>query len=409
MRILLINNLFAPEPNHLKGMVFARELVRRGHAVHVLTGFPSYPGGKLYPGWKLQWTRTDEEEGVRIVRAAAYLSHDRSSLRRVLSYTSLGASQTLHLPALRERFDVAHVYLGPLPLMWPALALRALHGTRIVADVQDLWPESVADSGMLRSRIAERFLLRASDASYRAADRIVVLSPGYRDVLVRRGIDPGRIDVVYNWRDESVPLPARIAATRSDEFVLAYAGNMGRLQALDVVLEAAKLLSVLAPQVRIVLAGDGVEASRLRRRVEEEGIANVKMLGRLSSADAASLVARADASLIHVADTELMRLGIPQKVQSCLAAGRPVVIASRGEAARLVSESGGGIVCDPGDPRALAQAVETISALSDRERDVVGSRGAEFYARKLSFRTGVDRMLAVFEATLSRGRVAAQA
>lgn len=410
MRILLVNNLFQPEPNHLKGLAFARALQARGHDVHVLTGFPNYPGGTVYPGYKVRWTLEEELEGVPVTRVAMYASHDRSGVRRALAYGSLGLSQLVHGLAWRRRFDVCHAYLGPITLLWPAFALRALHGTKVVADVQDLWPESVTDSGMLRSGPARRVLESASRGSYRRADRLVVLSPGYREALAARGVPADRIEVVYNWCDEAAlgaPANAGADVLEPGPFHVVYAGNLGKLQGMDVLLDAARLLAREVPALRLTLLGDGVEGERLRRRVRDEGLSNVRMTGRLPLHLATGVQRRADVLVAHLEDRPLARIGIPQKVQAYLASGRPLVLAAEGDAAELVRRSKAGRTCPPGDAAALARALAGLAAAPAAERERMGASGARFYREELGFERGVARMEEVFQSALSPGREAA--
>ena len=146
MRILMLSQFFAPEPD-FKGLPFARELVRRGHEVEVLTGFPNYPGGKLYPGYRrAALAAGDYGRHCRQPRGP-YPSHDRSALRRAANYASFALSASLLGPWLVKKPDVVYVYHPPATVGLPAMVLRALRGCPVVYDVQDLWPDTVASSG----------------------------------------------------------------------------------------------------------------------------------------------------------------------------------------------------------------------------------------------------------------------
>lgn len=394
MRVLLITNLFHPEPNFLKGLEFAKELRRRGHDVHVLTGFPNYPGGKVYPGYRMRWTAREVIEGIPVTRVAAYPSHDSSAVRRIASYVSVGLSQAVHALFMRQRFDVCHVYLGPLTLMWPARVLRALTGCRIVADVQDIWPESVTDSGMLRSGLIARVLAAWCRRSYQTADRLIVLSEGYRRALIERGVSADKIDVVYNWSGPRAENEGVVpdGALRPGAFNVVYAGNLGRLQALDTVLDAAKRCAGCTPPIDFIIVGDGIEAERLRRRVADEKLGNVRMLGRFAPGAAAAILGKADVLLIHLASTSLTQIGIPQKVQSYLASGKPILAAVSGDAAELVQRCGAGVVCSPEDPEAMSASVRKLVAMPDEDRAELGRIGRRYYEEELSFDKGVDRI-----------------
>lgn len=137
MRILLLSQYFDPEP-HLKGLVFARELVRQGHQVEVLTGFPNYPGGRIYPGYRLRWLQREEVDGIRILRVPSYLSHDASGLHRMLSYLSFAFSAAVLGPWIVRRPDVIHAYHGNATIGLPACVIGAVRRAPFVLDIQDL-------------------------------------------------------------------------------------------------------------------------------------------------------------------------------------------------------------------------------------------------------------------------------
>lgn len=398
MRILLLTQLFQPEPNHLKGLTFAKELAKRGHEVEVLTGFPNYPGGEVYPGYKVRLQTREMMEGVSVTRVALYPSHDDSGFRRFLCYASFGISASLLGPFLVKRPDVIHVYQGPATLALAAIVLRLWHRTPFVLDVQDLWPESVISSGMLKFPGGVPLLERWCRLSYRLASRVVVLSEGYKAALEKRGCEGGKIDVVRNWSDESQsrgvagnPAVAE-RLSLSGYFNVLFAGTMGKVQALDAVIHAASLLKETHPDVQFVFVGGGVDVDRLKGLAEEEKASNVRFVPRQPASEIGGILAVADALLIHLKDDDLGRIGIPQKTQAYLAAGKPIVMAVRGEAADLVHQAGAGILCEPENPESIADAVRKLRAMPPQERSVLGESGRRFYDEELSFRVGVLRM-----------------
>ncbi|RPJ39655.1 MAG: glycosyltransferase WbuB [Planctomycetaceae bacterium] len=397
MRILLITNLFQPEPSHLKGLAYAKELQRRGHDVHVLTGFPNYPGGKLYPGYRMRWTMQETLDGVPVTRVAMYPSHDGSAIRRSLNYISIGISLAIHVLGMKRRFDVSHVCMGPITLMWPAQVLRRVQGTKVVADVQDIWPESVADSGMLKSGLALRILKMICLRAYRTADRIIVLSQGYKQLLSNRGIDPGRVDVVYNWCDESQPAAAATEDISSsildaNTFNVVYAGNLGKLQGPDTILDAAQSLAAKGCSARFVLIGGGVEFERICRRIQDERIANVILMPRMPLEQVNRILDRADLLLIHLIRSGLSSIAIPQKLQAYLSIGRPILLAAEGDVLDLFRQAGAGPACEPENPEAMAAAILRFMKLDVARREELGRRGQQFYRDALNFRKGVEHI-----------------
>jgi glycosyltransferase involved in cell wall biosynthesis len=405
MRILLITQLFQPEPNHLKGLAFAKELVRMGHEVEILTGFPNYPGGKIYPGYRQRWFQRETIEGIPIIRVPLYPDHSSSGFRRIICYLSLSLTACIPGLFLVSRPDVVHVYQGPATLALPAIVLHLLRGVPYVLDVQDLWPESVTSSGMLNIPGLTSFLNMWCNMAHRLAAKIVVLSPGYKRMLTAKGVEATKIDVVYNWCDES-QMFALAGEKMTDEqfglaghFTIVYAGNLGRVQALDAVLDAASLLHEEHPDILFVFVGDGVDADRLKGITSSKNLNNVRFIPRQSASEIGVILERADALLIHLRDDSLCRVGIPQKTQAYLAAGRPVIVAVNGDAADLVVEAQAGVPCEPEHPASIAAAVNKLYMLSSKEREQMGYNGLAYYNRHLAFAVGVKRMNYIFKGT----------
>jgi colanic acid biosynthesis glycosyl transferase WcaI len=405
VNILLLTQLFQPEPAHLKGLAFARELVRRGHHVEVLTGFPNYPVGHLYEGYAMRaWCR-EHLDGVPVTRVAMYPSHDDRAWHRAATYSSLGVAATLLGPALVDlrRFDVVHVYEGPVTLALPALTYQLIGRTPYVLDVQDLWPESAESSGMLCSRRALAAIDRWCRLTYRRASRIVVPTEGFKRALTERGVPEAKISVIFNWCDEEATCrptggqPPVALDGPDGRFDLVYAGTMGPVQALDSVVAAAELLQD-RPEVRFFFVGDGVETGRLTELAASRRLTNVVFLPRQAPQDVAPILAGAGALLVHLKDDALTRLSIPQKTQAYMAAGRPVVMAVAGEASELVRRAGAGVVCRPGDPLSLADAVRRLATMAPEEREAIGANGRRYYEENFSFSRGVGKMEAVLGA-----------
>jgi glycosyltransferase involved in cell wall biosynthesis len=404
VRVLLLTQLFQPEPNHLKGLEFAKAVRDAGVDLRVLTGFPNYPGGRLYPGYRLRLVAREVLEGVPVTRVMMFPSHDRSALRRAATYLTFAASSAIAICLSHFKPDIVHSYVGPMTLAIPAALARSVRGARTLLDVQDLWPESLTASGMGGHGVVGSAVTRLCQWAYRRSDRVLVLSEGYKRALSDRGVRADRIDVIYNWCDESqIPPPARVqagpAAGRGEQRLrVVYAGNIGTVQALDVVLDAARILSERGVDVEFTIAGTGVELNRLRERQSREKIAGVRFLGAVAGDAMARVYEDADALLVHLRDAPLSRIAIPQKTQMCLAAGRPILIGVRGEATSLVREASAGLAFEPESGASLADAVSGLSAMSPAERRDLGDHGRRFYADRLSFRRGVEATIRVYRA-----------
>ncbi len=399
MRVLLLTQWFDPEPT-FKGLLFAKELQCQGHQVEVLTGFPNYPGGVLYPGYRIRPYQREVVEGVVVHRVALFPSHDRSSARRIANYLSFAVSAAL-ASALCSRPDVAYVYHPPGTIALPAWVLRVLRGVPVVYDVQDLWPDTLRATGMVTDRRVLGLVGWAMKRTYALATEIVVLSPGFARRLVERGVSPERVTVVPNWAAEDAitnddPVLSRKELGIGDEFVVVFAGTMGPAQALGTILDAAEILRE-ETRVRFLLVGAGVEAERLRDEAAGRGLSNVTFLPRRPPSEIGQVLAAADALLVHLRDDPLFAITIPSETQAYLMTGKPVLMGVRGDAANLAESAGAGLVFSPGQPQALVDAVQTLRGLSSADRARMGARGASYYREHLSLRIGARRIGALLE------------
>jgi len=410
MRILLLTQLFHPEPNLIKGLTFARELVQRGHSVEVLTCFPNYPGGKIYPEFRQRLFQREVLDGITIYRLPLLPSHDASGLRRMLCYLSYAFSALCIGIWLIARADVVHVYQGPASLALPAMIFKFFRGMPYVYDIQDIWPDSVTSSGMLSSRLLLKLINGWCNLAYRQASRIVVLSEGFKRLLIERGVPDEKIAVVYNWCDEGDLLHAQCDPTSRQalgfaaHFIVMYAGTMGRVQGLAAVVRAGRQLRDVAPNIRLVLIGGGVEVEYLQTLAHEIEATNVQFLPRQPSHLITSYLQVADTLLIHLKDEPLFRITIPQKTQAYLAAGKPIIIATEGEAADLIIQANAGISCVPEDVDQIAKAILFMYNLPEANRRAMGEHGRQYYLRHLSMHIGIDRLETIFTEVTTRHR-----
>ena len=273
LRILYLTQFFDPEPAY-KGLGFAKGLQSAGHAVSVLTGFPNYPGGKIYDGYRIRLVQHEVMQGVAVARVPLYPSHDKSAWRRLLNYATFAMSSTLYGLFRAGRCDVIYVYHPPMTAGLAAVLVGLLRRRPVVIDIQDLWPDTLAATGMIRSPRILKIVAFACNFTYRHATRISVQSPGFKQRLVERGVPSDKIDVILNWADigETTPKHALDLTpfALDDRFNVLFAGTMGMAQGLDVILDAAKIVATSDSRIQFLLVGSGVETGRLQRRIQTE-------------------------------------------------------------------------------------------------------------------------------------------
>lgn len=399
MRVILLTQWFDPEPT-FKGLLFARELQALGHEVEVITGFPNYPGGRLYPGYRQAWLRREVIDGIAVTRVPLYPSHDGSAIKRVLNYASFAASSCLYGVLMAKKADVIYIYHPPMTVGLSGALIGLFRRTPFVYDVQDLWPDTLRATGMLNNNAVLRLVGKLCNWIYRRAGHVAVLSPGFARLLAERGVDPGKMSVVYNWCDEgAMQAPATTAVElgfMDGRFNVVFAGNMGKAQALESVIAAAALVAAQDARVQFVFVGGGVEVAKLKTHVVTLGAANVTFLARMEMNEVGAVLAKAGALLVHLKDDPLFSITIPSKTQAYLAVGKPIIMGVRGDAADLVRQAGAGVAVLPEDPHSIAEGILAVAALPAHEAAEMGQNAVRFYQRELSLKVGVARFSEIF-------------
>lgn len=411
MRILYLTQWFDPEPA-FKGAQFARALADRGHEVEVATGFPNYPGGKLYSGFRVRPCRRETIAGLTVHRLALYPSHDRSSLGRIANYLSFFLSALLFGLSRGGRYDAVYVYHPPLtPALAAALFCR-WHKKAFVVEIQDLWPDSVAASGMGNARIVS-ILDRLCHFVYARADHIIAQSPGMQARLESRGVAAEKLSTIFNWATYSdaaqVPVPEAVAEAFSGHINIVYGGNLGQAQNLETVVRAAIRAQAEVPAIRLHLIGDGVERDQLAALVVREGAADAVRLFPPVARDAMDRIFDvADILVLHLNDNPLYDITIPSKTQHYLACGKPIVAGIGGDAAAILRDSGAASISAPEDIATMAASMVRIAQMRPEERTAMGQRGLTYYRRQFAFDQAIDKTMDVIRQAAYRHQTTQQ-
>jgi colanic acid biosynthesis glycosyl transferase WcaI len=404
MNVLVTTQVYPPErhPSALMVSQLARFLAARGHGVTVACGHPHHPTGRLPEGWSRGLLRREEHDGVRVIRGWHPVSPSRRIPVRGLvwigqAFGAAGAALWAPKP------DVVVNY-GP-PLVGPLLAaaLAGARRARLVSVIYDLYPDVAAESGSVRNPLVLAAARRAERIQYRRSDRLLVLSEGFRRKLLARGVPPEKIAVIPVWleADEITPRARDTAWRRRhgigpERQVVLYAGTTGLVSGARVVLDAAARLRD-REDILFLFVGDGQVRGELERAARELGLANVRFLPFQPRADLPEVQASADLSLVTLAPGR-GQTSVPSKVLGYMAAGRPVLasVDLDCDTAETVRDAGCGVVVPPGDPAALAVAVERMLA-DEPGRRRMGEAGRAAFERQFDAAAALSRYAELLE------------
>jgi glycosyltransferase involved in cell wall biosynthesis len=399
LRVLIITQWFDPEPT-FKGLLFAKKLQEAGNDVEVITGFPNYPGGKIYAGYKIKLYSKEVVDGVTVHRVPLYPSHDRSALKRVLNYVSFFLSSFFCGICKVRKPDVIYAYHPPLTTALSAVFISKVRRSPYIVDIQDLWPDTLAATGMLKNPRLLGIVHWFCKLVYRNASKVVVLSPGFKKMLVQRGVEEAKIRVIMNWCDEDAltkPLSCEHKLPSNQRLNVVFAGNLGNAQGLPSIIAAAKILADQSVAANIVFVGDGIAKAEAESSVKGGGLDNVFFVPRIPMAQIGTLLMAADILLVHLKGDPLFSITIPSRTQAYMAIGKPIIMGVDGDAADVVQQADCGIACKPESPESLASAITILARASAAERKKMGANAFQFYRSKMSVEAGVKQFQSVFE------------
>jgi glycosyltransferase involved in cell wall biosynthesis len=399
MRILVVSQYFWPESFRINDLVVA--LNHRGHDVTVLTGVPNYPVGSIFPEFHSAPEKFRRYEGSDVIRVPL-LPRGHGSVRLALNYLSFIISAGIGaLWKLRTRdFDLIFVYQpSPITSCLPAIAFGRLKGLPVVLWTLDLWPETLRATGIVRSPHLLAAVGRMVSFIYRHCALILGQSRSFEENVARYAVSTSKFRYFPQW---SEPLfyeggtcheVAPEMKPYHETFNVLFAGNVGESQDFPAILSAAEQLKNDA-RIRWIIVGDGRAAESVRSQILDRGLQDrVVMLGRYPIERIPSFFRAAGALLVTLAKDPVFAMTIPGKVQTYLASGRPLVAMLDGEGARVIAESGAGLVAASGDSVGLAEAVRLLADMTPAERDAMGTSGRKYAASEF----GRDHLLLQLE------------
>ncbi|MBQ6196106.1 MAG: glycosyltransferase family 4 protein [Lachnospiraceae bacterium] len=370
--ILLISQYFHPETFRVNDM--ACEWVKRGYKVTVLTGIPNYPMGKYYEGYDKNHRIRETWKGVNIIRiplvargnssnkimnaagmAANYFSFVRSGKKWVKSKEA----ENLHAD-LVFTFEVS-----PMTQALVGIWYGKRYNVPTYLYVQDLWPENVETVTGIHNRAIIGPIDKMVDKIYRETGTIFTTSPSFVRAIVNRKVPVDKNKVHYwpQYAEEFYrPMKPQIinGIDNNDGFFkIAFTGNIGTAQGLDVLPKAAKLLK--DDKVKFVIVGDGRYQPEFEQQIDGLGVRDkFIMIPRVPAERVPEILSVCDAGFISFNKTPLWENTIPAKLQSYMACGKAIIASASGETKRVLEEADCGLCCEIGDANALADGIRTM-------------------------------------------------
>lgn len=397
MRVLVVCHYAAPEIGapQARWSEMARAWVTSGHDVELLTGMPNHPTGVVHEGYRRRLRIHEEIDGVSVRRCWLYATANEGIVKKTLGHLSFMVTGMLLWWRALAKPDVVVVSSPTFFSILTAWVLAKRWRVPLVVEVRDLWPGIFVDLGVLKQKQLIWLLERLELAAYRAAATVVVVTEGFKEDLVRRGVPAGKVAVITNGVDleRFAPGPANPGVRRrlgaiDDDTLVVYIGAHGISHGLGAVLDAARRFE---PGVRLALVGEGADKAALVARAEAEGLKNVTFVDGVPRDDVADILRSADVLLVPLRAIPLFETFIPSKMFEFLAVEGCVVGSVSGEAASILKAAGATVVA-PEDADALAAAINEL-AVDRGRRDDHGRAGRAYVEQHYDRRVLAERYL----------------
>jgi colanic acid biosynthesis glycosyl transferase WcaI len=416
MKILYVSQYFSPEMGApgARAAELSRHWAAAGHDVSVLTGFPNHPTGVVPPEYRRKLRRLvahEQTDGVNVIRTWLLPLPNRRAHERMLNYSSFcasAASTGLFLTRPDVIIATSPQLLVGLSGWWLARSKRV----PFVFEVRDLWPESLAAVGMGEGNsLLHRSLAKIAGFLYRHADRIVVVTPAFEDYLVKHWRVPReKISVIENGVETQLfapePPSGKAAITLRKElasegkFVVSYIGTMGMAHGLETIIAAASQLRDTNPEILFLMLGEGTEKERTAALANERGLNNMRFVDQQPREKIPACICASDVCLVLLKKTELFKTVIPTKMLEFMSCACPVILGVDGQARAILEEARGGLVIEPENSDALADAIRYLATNREAGR-ALGKNGRDYVVRKFSRHQTAERYIRVLEQLLN--------
>jgi len=373
MHILFLTDNFPPEGNAPATRTYehAREWVKLGHKVTIITGAPNFPEGKVFDGYSNSWYSKTYLEGIEVRRVKTYITANEGFIKRILDFISFMFSSFFAGLFVKK----PDIIVGTSPQFFTAVSAWALSAVRFkpfVFELRDIWPASITAVGAMKDSIAIRMLEKLEMFLYKRADSIISVTNAFKRELIERGVDGEKIDVVLNGVDLAKYQPVSEKDNElsnkynlQGKFVAGYIGTHGMAHGLETIVNVAEQLKE-NDNIRILFAGGGAARKKVIDLVAQKKLSNVVLIDRQPKEMMPKIWSLCDVSLVPLVNNDLFRTVIPSKIFECMGMGIPTIMSvPEGEATEIIKKTGSGLVVESENDTQIKNAL--LQLYSDKE------------------------------------------
>ena len=393
MKILVLSQYYYPEKFLINDIVLN---LSKFNSVTVLTGKPNYPSGVLYPGYKIFGIDIEVKGTSKVIRVPI-IPRNKGFLSLLLNYISFILSTFFLMPFLvkRKEFDVILCYgLSPSFQSLGLVILNFFYKKPLVTWVQDLWPNSFIHATKINNTFLN-FLMNCLNVFIYSHNSLILLQSRQFSESIKKFApqipqyylpNPAPDDLTkYSSQDSLVK-------KSNGKFQVVFAGNLGHVQGLDVLLDAASLLNKVHSNIEFHIYGNGSYEKAFKEKIRKLNLSNIFIFGQLSLVEIRQKMLCADALMLSLINDSEINLTIPTKLQAYLSMGKPVIGVVSGEAQRIILEAKCGIIVEPGNSIQLCAALLEFSNTSRNQLEIMGNAALSYYTENFSMNKIISQL-----------------
>ncbi len=353
MKILFLTDNFPPETNAPATRTFehCKEWVAKGAEVTVITGFPNFPKGKIYPGYKNKRIQHEEIEGIKVIRVWTFIAANKGFIKRTLDFLSFMISA--FFAGLTVKTDKI---VATSPQFFTALAGKWLSFWKRkpwIMEVRDIWPESIVAVGASKRNLIIKYFEWLEKRMYNSAKHIVVVTDSFKDNLINKNVPKDKISVFKNGVNIAnyPPIPKNQKVLQDlkleSKFIFGYIGTHGMAHGLDFILNAIEPLQKSNPDFHFLFIGDGAERENLIEQSNKMELKNTTFLPSVTKVDVKKYLSVMDIALVNLKKSDTFLSVIPSKIFEAAAMGKPILLGLNGETKGIIQQYNAGLCFEP--------------------------------------------------------------
>lgn len=396
MKILVVCQYYYPEPFRITDI--CETLVQKGHQVTILTGLPNYPKGRVFDDYRHGRKRNEIINGVNVIRTFE-IGRGNTRIKLFLNYFSFAVSASVKALLMKEEYDVVFVnQLSPVMMGIPAMVYKKKHNKKMVLYCLDLWPDSLAAGGVRESSIIYKVFLGISKWVYQSADSILVTSNMFKNYFHNTlGLPITNIEHLPQYAEDlfAKSVDSKEGETKDSNrgFKFVFAGNIGDMQSVETIIKAANEVHT-HHNIAFHIVGDGSKLEECKQLADSFGLTNVIFHSRRPVVEMQYFYGMADAMLITLKNNKTLSYTLPGKIQSYMAAGRPIIGAINGETSYVIKDADCGLCCNAEDYKEFAKLILQFCNSDRKEQMAINAQN--HYIKNYS----KERFIARLECTL---------